>query len=191
MPNWCNNALYLSHEDPTMIDRAEKSLAEGKFFQEFLPCPQELIDTSSGYFGAEGYKAELQKFTEELNKKYFGFRDWYDWCNIKWGTKWDVCDPMVRRNKEDKLEASFNTAWSPPMAFYNHLGELGFNVTAYYYEGGMAYCGLYEDGQDECYEIQGNSDWVRENIPQYIDYEFSISDSMAQWEEDEREEEAS
>jgi hypothetical protein len=35
---------------------------------------------------------------------------------------------------------------------------------------------------DDYYSIEGNSDWVKENIPQEIDQEFCISESMAEWE---------
>ena len=94
MPNWCENSLTLTHEDSSMIDRAEKAIKDGNLFSEFHPCPKELQDTASGFFGNEGYAAELQKFTEELNKKYFGYRDWYDWNLANWGTKWDICDAM-------------------------------------------------------------------------------------------------
>ena len=186
MPNWCENSLTLTHEDSSMIDRAEKAIKDGSLFSEFHPCPKELIETKSGFFGNEGYAAELQKFTEELNKKYFGYRDWYDWNLANWGTKWDICDAMPSRQNEHTIYINFNTAWSPPIGFYEKMAELGFTIDAIYYEPGMCFCGSWEDGIDECFKIDGNSDWVRKHIPQGIDNEFAISETMALYEEEEQ-----
>jgi hypothetical protein len=41
---------------------------------------------------------------------------------------------------------------------------------------------------DDCYEIDGDSDWVLKNIPNEIDDAFGISDSMELWEDEEEEE---
>ena len=51
MPNWCNNNLTLTHSDPAMIQRAVTAYQEGKLLQEFIPCPQELLETTA-QFGA-------------------------------------------------------------------------------------------------------------------------------------------
>ena len=53
-----------------------------------------------------------------------------------------------------------------------------------YYESGCAYCGTWEDGIDECFNIEGNSKWVEKHIPRGLDDEFCISMGMAEWEED-------
>ncbi len=37
MPNWCNNYLELEHEDPAMIERAQKAFADAKLLEEFCP----------------------------------------------------------------------------------------------------------------------------------------------------------
>jgi hypothetical protein len=185
MPNWTNNTIELRHDDPDMIERAYVALSEGKFFNEFLPCPKELCETVSGSV-EKGYATELHEFQMELNVKYFGYRDWYSWSNAKWGTKWEAAEPFISGHDSNYLTASFDTAWSPPIRFYEHLQELGFVVRAYYYEPGMAFCGLWDDGDDQYYNIQGNSEWVMNNIPSDIDYEFGISEGMADWEEQER-----
>ena len=85
------------------------------------------------------------------------------------------------------MSASFDTAWSPPIPFYEKLQDLGFVVKGYYFESGMGYCGVWDDGDDQYYDIQGNSEWVMENIPSDIDLQFCISECMAEWEEEERE----
>ena len=186
MPNWCNNDIHLFHEDKEMINRAEAALKEDKFFSEFLPCPKELSNTVSGCV-EEGYARELHEFQKELNLRYFGHKDWYDWTVNNWGTKWEVCEACVTRVSENALTASYDTAWSPPIAFYEKLQELGFIVKAFYYEPGMAFCGSWDDGDDCFYDIDGNSDWVEENIPSEIDQAFCISQGMAEWEEENQE----
>jgi hypothetical protein len=47
MPNWCNNTIELSHEDPAMIERAKAAFADGKLLNEFIPLPKELEDTTA------------------------------------------------------------------------------------------------------------------------------------------------
>lgn len=186
MPNWTNNIIELRHDDPEMIERAYKALNEDKFFSEFHPCPKELSNTVSGCV-EDGYATELHDFQKALNVKYFGFTDWYSWSNANWGTKWEVCEPFISGHDSNFLSASFDTAWSPPIAFYEKLAELGFVVRAYYFEPGMGFCGIWDDGDDQFYNIEGNSEWVMNNIPHELDYEFGISENMAEWEEQERE----
>jgi hypothetical protein len=79
---------------------------------------------------------------------------------------------------------SFDTAWSPPIEFYENLEEQGFRIEAFYYEPGMAFCGVYEDGCDDQFDIEGDSDWVEKHIPRRIDEAFAIAESMEMWEED-------
>ena len=85
---------------------------------------------------------------------------------------------------------ALDTAWSPPIRFYEQMEELGYRVTAYYMEEGMAFCGAYQDGYDEYIEY-GNmtADEMEEQLPAWVDDEFSLiertRDDEAQREEDE------
>ena len=108
----------------------------------------------------------------------------------KWGTKWDVggkdydCDLV-----NNQLTMRFDTAWAPPLGFYEHLTSLGFSVIAYYYEPNMQFCGQWTSKEgDDFYEIEGDSRWVTENIPADIDYHMCIIGLLANWEEEEQEE---
>jgi hypothetical protein len=66
---------------------------------------------------------------------------------------------------------------------------LGFTVRAYYYEGGMCYAGIWEDGQDDYYDLSGmDSAQVKEQLPTELDEMFCISEYMAEWEEENAEE---
>jgi hypothetical protein len=162
-----------------MLVRATKSLADGTFCAEFLPVPEELVNTPAPNDGANA---------EELKQKY-GASDWYWWCVNNWGTKWDI-SPYSADNTDGVVSGNFDTAWSPPVALYNHLQELGFNVHAYYYEPGCGFAGVYSDGVDDCYDLSGlNSTEAAEQLPPDLDQEFCISDNMAEFDEDENDEE--
>jgi hypothetical protein len=63
-------------------------------------------------------------------------------------------------------------------------------VTLYYYEGGMAYVGKWEEGSDDYYELSGEtSETVRSAIGDELDDMFGISESMREYEEENAEEE--
>jgi hypothetical protein len=62
--------------------------------------------------------------------------------------------------------------------------DLGFEVRAYYYEGGMNFAGVWDNGDDDFYELEGSSEAVREQIPEVLDEMFCISENMEMWEEE-------
>jgi hypothetical protein len=73
--------------------------------------------------------------------------------------------------------------------------EQGYEIKAHYYEGGCAFCGTWEDGDDDFYNIEPpegmkTSVWVRENIPAELDSEMGIADSYESFEDEEEEEDA-
>jgi hypothetical protein len=68
------------------------------------------------------------------------------------------------------------------------MEELGFEVKAMYYEPGMCFCGIYEDGSDDYYEYnEMTAGEVADTLPTELDEEFGISDSMAEWEAEQEE----
>jgi hypothetical protein len=189
MPNWCSNGVTISHEDPAKIAALATAMREGKFLDHVIPVPQELRDTMAGSYGNDERQRLLEEATA-LNVVRFGYGNWYDFCVARWGTKWDVsCEGGVEVTDDGKtVDASFDSAWSPPIGVYEALVEDGFEVRAYYYEPGMGYVGKWEDGIDECYEYGGETaDTVREAIGEELDDYFGISESMEMWEEENRE----
>jgi len=190
MPNWCDNTLELRHEDPAMIKRAKEAFEAGRLLDEFIPVPQQLKDTRAGFYGKDTYEQELLDATEALNIKWFKHKNWWDFCVQEWGTKWDVGrDGYIDTEDPNYLSLSFQSAWSPPIDAYAKLLDMGFEVYALYYESGIGFCGCFDQGIDDCYSIDGNSKWVVDCIPDYIDEAFCISESMAEWEDDNEEEE--
>jgi hypothetical protein len=175
MPNWCNNNLTLSHDDPQMIQRAFDALERQEFLQEFCPVPQELRDTV-----ADG------STNEQLIAKY-GYSSWYDYCVNEWGTKWDCGEQGASDIHPDgtMLHTFFDTAWAPPVYAYEKLEKLGFRVDAQFYEPGMAFAGTYCDGNCDELNLEGmTADEIEQDYPD-LDEAFGISECMREYEEPE------
>lgn len=183
MPNWCNNTVSVAHQDPEKLRALVAAINEGKFCDHVIPVPDDLKITA-GFVGDPDEQKKLEEATARNVAKY-GAGNWYDFCTSRWGTKWDV-DPY-ETVEFDPLGVTFgfDSAWSPPMGIYEVLVEQGFSVTAYYYEPGMAYVGKYEDGVDECFDYGGEtSKTVVDCIGEELDEMFGISESMAEYEEE-------
>ncbi len=187
MPNWCNNSVEIYHADPAMIERVRKGFNDGGLLSELLPCPQELTETVSGSMG-EDKRAEHEA-QQAANVEKYGYANWYDFCVNEWGTKWDVgADGNPAQDIPGGLMLGFESAWSPPIGAYEKLTDLGFTIRAMYYEPGMAFAGIWEDGQDDYYEYGGlDSAGIAEALPVELDEAFGISESAAEWEEENQE----
>ena len=192
MPNWCANTITISHDDMAMMKRVVKGYNQHRLLDEFIPVPLELKEGAMNMDELQKirnweYKKELDAVREQLNKKYFGYKDWYDFSVANWGTKWDIGRDgsptmLIKDIKNKAVTFSFDSAWCPPIGAYEKLVDMGFSITAYYFEGGMGFCGIWENGSDDYYSIEGNSDWVLNNIPPSINQHFAISENMAEWE---------
>ena len=184
MPNWCNNSVTFTHANTDMIKRVSDAFAAERLMSEFHPCPASL-NITDGWFGAGTAEQIKLEAKEAKNRKEHGYKNWYDWNIANWGTKWDVGskdDTGGYELGDTVITVSFDSAWSPPVKFYEKMEELGFEVEAYYYEPGMAFCGCYTKGVDDSYEIVGDSVWVEDNIPAEINEAFAISETMLTWE---------
>lgn len=162
MPNWCMNNITVSHKNKKKVQRFVDAYNKGGLMNEFLPIP-------------EGYSNNGA---------------WYDWCISNWGTKWDVGkeeyeDPIVMKKVSVEsgtfyeVSLSPDTAWSPPVDFYNHLMELGYNVHASYFEPGMCFCGIYHNGHDNYVEYND-----KDMIPVAIWNEYELDNFFEMMEEE-------
>ena len=188
MPNWCNNTVQIRHADPFMIERVRKAFNDGGLLQEFIPCPQDLLDTVAGFPGEDQREAHEARIASNLEK--YGHKDWYDWQVANWGTKWDIgADGQPALDQDDgSLVLNFDSAWSPPVNAYEKLMDLGFEIKAYYFEPGMAFAGIWDNGDDDYYEYGGmDSTEIEANLPDELDEMFGISQSVAEWEEENQE----
>ena len=188
MPNWCNNVATLQ-ATKARIDTVVAGAAGDGVLQALIPVPEELRDTISGSFGDADKQAALEAQTAANIEKY-GYGNWYDFCVNEWGTKWDLCDVQVNRIDDETVTLSFETAWAPPIEAYEKLLAMGFAIEAFYYEPGMCFVGKWADGFDDCIEFSGyDSKTVRDAIGDELDDMFNVSESMAEWEDENEEDE--
>jgi hypothetical protein len=181
MPNWAQNTLTLTHPDPAQIKRVEDAVARGELLNEFVPVPNELINSTVDTSTDQGIELSRQLIADH------GYDNAYDWCVNTWGTKWDVDAEVIMATDTD-IDIGFDSAWSPPIGWYERMMDLGFTVDAYYYESGMGFCGHWSDGSDDYYEVGETSAETQANIPSDIDDMFSISESQYEWEQENRDE---
>ena len=185
MPNWCSNYISVRGTNQAEVKRLADAFDAGELCNAVIPVPEILKDTTSPVQQGEEEAAEARR-------KACGYTDWYSFQTSRWGTKWDISIGDVCERDEDGLGFSghFDSAWSPPMGVVEQMVEDGLEVTLYYYESGMAYCGKYEDGSDDYYEYSGeNSSSVRSAIGDELDDFWGISEQMAEYEAENEEEE--
>jgi hypothetical protein len=161
MPNWCDNLVSLRHSDKTKIDALEQELLKTENVRVFDSLRPRPVD-------------------QEEN--------WYEWNVTNWGTKWDATVYEWDRENDNEIWISFDSAWSPPSALYEFLTETGWDVSAYYSEGGMGYCGKYtsQDG-DEYYEYDMSDLSSLEALPEDIENFAGLIDYHKEFYPDETE----
>jgi hypothetical protein len=192
MPNWCNNTLEITHSDPAMIERARVAFKEGRLLDEFVPVPKEL-HIVAGRVGDDSDPKQIElEAQEKSNREKYGYATWYDYCVNEWGTKWDVGgdDYNAPQDIPNGLIMTFDSAWAPPCVAYEKMLDLGFSIRATYYEPGMCFCGVWEDGDDDFYDISNmTADQVEDLLPEFLDESYGISECIREYEEEEEEEE--
>ena len=173
MPNWCSNSATFTHEDPAMIKRLVDAYNSGRTMGEFFPCPPELLDRDAP-------NREEGANTDALIEKY-GAADWYQWALSNWGTKWDFGaddgDTLTIDEGSNEVSIYFDSAWAPPIAFYQEMeDELGFHITATYFEPGMCFVGEYEEGSDDYFEYGDSLEGVPQHLIDAYDLESYLED---------------
>jgi hypothetical protein len=190
MPNWCNNTVEIYHNDPKMLERVREAFNKGALLAEFLPVPESL-QIVSGRVGDDTDPEQIKLHEQTMhNLSTYGYATWYDYCVNEWGTKWDVGGDNPAQDIPGGLMLGFDSAWAPPCAAYEKLQEMGFRITAMYYEPGMAFAGVWDNGNDDYYEYGGmDSKEIADTLPAELDEAFCISESVAEWEAENQEEE--
>jgi hypothetical protein len=156
MPNWVTNYVDIHHDDPAKLAEfkaiydkcASDEKNSDRLFSHYLPCPAELI--------ADG--------------------GWYDWCVQNWGTKWDAvrCQPLGDCDPDNTLHLLFETAWSPPIAFFEFMKDRGFEIKAEYVDEAYNFIGCWNDGSDDCYGYD-----QLDNLPDYLSHLYTPFDEDA------------
>ena len=146
MPNWCENNLKIGHKEKSRIDTIHKIVTK------LLDTPSEKLKEEDGL---------MHSFIPRPSKEVLGDNGWYNWEIKNWGCKWDIFEQWYHQPEvvfvEDKqlwgIELGFNSAWSPPVAFYETLEERGFYIYATFNEGGCDFVGRYTEGTDTTYSF--------------------------------------
>jgi len=172
MPNWCDNTVYITHDDPKKIQVLVDAWKENKFFGTIYPEPDYTkVKVKPTFPSIKGNDDPVSPESA-----------WWDWRVQNWGTKWEITtDEAYIDIQENQIRVSFATAWSPPTGIFDKLVADGYGVNALYYEGGCAFCGEYVDGSDETYGTDGKWQDVKNTIPDNIDLEFGITENMKEW----------
>jgi hypothetical protein len=174
MPNWCDNTVYITHDDPKKIQVLVDAWKENKFFGTIHPEPDYTKVKVKPTFNSRASTPSPEFVSPESA--------WWDWRVQNWGTKWEITtDEAYIDTSENEIRVSFATAWSPPTGIFDKLVDQGYGVNALYYEGGCAFCGQYVDGSDETYGTDGKWMDVKNTIPDNIDLEFGITENMKEW----------
>jgi hypothetical protein len=172
MPNWCENKLRIEGKKEE-IDKFLSVLKPDNVF-----WGHDSITTISGmmeYLDSLGIdsnvRASLRKKIDEQDANGLallsstfpipdevilaGYSDiGYKWCRDNWGTKWDVyidLDKDTLYKDDEYIEMSFDSAWSPPVAWLKNIAplypELEFELA--YMELGNMFAGVVKVKNDE------------------------------------------
>ena len=196
MPNWCNNNISITADKKTIIEIekivSQETNDDNGLLNYFHPMPKELQNTTSPSDNPDS----LENKTRKLE---FGADSWYDWRVKNWSTKWDIADtygkPEVLKNGKT-IEFGFDSAWAPPVGAYEHWLSKNpkFSIRATYHEPGCDFMGIWDNGEDICYEIstiapKGSVDnfWTSAEGKELDDL-YGITENMAQYEAEQEEE---
>lgn len=143
MPNWCYNCVTLTCPTIDTYVKLVDAIQKNSLFSTFVPLTSDNDDDDD----------EI-----EIDVAY-----------TKWGTKWEAQDIELTYSNEETLEihAFFDSAWSPPLAFYTTLHKnQNIDITAHYHESGMEFFGKFERTDtstiDECYRYPSDMEELEE-----------------------------
>jgi len=164
MPNWCNNTIVI-RADKNEIDNFEAFLNENEgknWFDYFRPLPEGLNENS-----------------------------WYEWAISNWGCKWNCDAQDWSREGNETISFWFDSPWGPPIALYEYMVELEFDVDAMYHEESMCFVGEFVDGFDDYYEYRDldSLEYIPEDLIEHWNLREMIEDrEVVPFDEDEDEE---
>ena len=142
MPNWCDNAATLtaSKEKIDALVAVLENKDDQQVFQHLRPRPE----------------------SEEEN--------WYEWNCNNWGTKWDASNITIEDSTKNSILLTFDTAWSPPQAWFDYMHDRGFYIEAMFIECGCDFIGCYIAGEYTSENFNdGTMNWDDDNFSEQED----------------------
>ena len=168
------------YSDPDLVCGGDEDLAiywylseKGKYAYNKLPYPQKVMERYLTYFSFSYIsRMDCPKTDEESEALYekgakyiyladtYGYRDWYEWNNANWGTKWNACDTYYDSDTGTLVE--FDTAWCAPMPVIEKIfkDNPGKEIKFTWYD--EDYTGHYELFHDKHNEIHEDRYWIDE-----------------------------
>jgi len=144
MPNWCSNSGSLTGDPETIkiVWEAVKDDNHG-LTQVFVPCPEDLQKTVSGFLSEQSEGYSEWKAQQESNMEKYGYTDWYGWSVDNWGTKWSPEFEFSLSDDGTEISYHGDSAWSPPTQLFLTLSKMfpSLTITMSYTEEGNAFVG--------------------------------------------------
>jgi len=190
MPNWCSNTMRVTGPKEILeafVQRANGPTSSynsfhGESWDAFddvrisaivssMPEPGEVSELS--FHALHPVPEQIQKlgFDDGVALKaakvagvdYPGMGG-YGWQSVNWGTKWEASIGYCQATDNEAFY-DFDTAWSPPIALYEHIAaewpQLTFHVT--WREEGMAFEGEAEYAEGDVVFFEENQiEWTDE-----------------------------
>jgi hypothetical protein len=149
---------------------------------QLFPIPTELHETVSGYVGEE--KEEEHRKQQESNLAKYGHKDWYDWANANWDTKWGACrvdfDEDTFDENSNSITLYWESAWSPAVGLMRNISEqfpelvfgMHFTEEADFFAGYM----VFHKG-----EIVAEGEHEMQGQPEYDDDDENFDEKYSEW----------
>lgn len=206
MPNWCqqygevrgSNKELKRFIEAIRVEQDDEWKAIPEWnrlywdMNKLFPIPTELHETIAGGFGIneDGTKKpeqiELEKKQAENIAKY-GHKDWYDWANTNWDTKWGACNVDFDENRFEEnstsIDIHWESAWSPAVGLVKNISAqfpelvfgMHFTEEANFFAGYM----VFHNG-----EIVAEGDHGMEGQPEYDDdNDEKYEEEMSEWQD--------
>jgi hypothetical protein len=173
MPNWCTNTLNVSGDEKSIAtfltaargrhagynDTYNGNGGDGTWPAHDKVRVKALTKTPAPVYGDEVDLCMNALYPVPMDFRRFPFDDaqarklgeivdepreygGYRWQTDHWGSKWDV-DGVLFENQNTFLQYQFDSAWSPPISFFEKVARDFPNLTfeLEYYEQGMGFAG--------------------------------------------------
>jgi hypothetical protein len=165
MPNWCHNRAIFTFPNQELCQKFETAIKDECLFSVFVPLDVENSEE----------KWDFEKAVE------------------LWGTKWEPSEmnihevPVSMDNSDIEMNISFETAWAPPIGFYERLNKnYGIFVFAMFHEAGeqvFGQCVYRETVEKIDYHNYPNTHLQLDRLREIIGINGDLDDYMScEWE---------
>ena len=117
MPNYCYNYIHIHAEDESALEKILEDICYTPKDESLRPY---MLDRFPDEFEEDQMLPTFQKLIPTTED---------DDLVQKWGTKWDMMLPVLRKKDNNFASISFDTAWSPPQQWFELLCQRHEDVT--------------------------------------------------------------